>query len=99
MSDAADLAAARSNKKIQNNLRDGLPYPYTEQDGTEYIYQDFYSKYENEVSLHQMIWITKKPNGIYIEFGEHVYKKTEKDISACTGAENVVFRSLVSSPV
>ena len=37
LSDAVDLAAARSNKKIQNNLRDGLPYPYTEQDGTEYI--------------------------------------------------------------
>ena len=30
-------AAALSNKKVQNNLRDGLPYPYTEQDGEEYI--------------------------------------------------------------
>ena len=37
LSDAKDLAAALSNKKIQNNLRDGLPYPYTEQDGTDYI--------------------------------------------------------------
>lgn len=37
LSDAADLAAAVSNKKIQDNLRDGLPYPYTEQDGTDYI--------------------------------------------------------------
>lgn len=36
-SDAADLAAVLTNKKIQNNLRDGLPYPYTEQDGEEYI--------------------------------------------------------------
>lgn len=26
-----------SNKKIQDNLRDGLPYPYTEQDGKEFI--------------------------------------------------------------
>lgn len=96
---------------------------------TEYIYQDFYRKYEREVSLHQTIWTTKKPNDIYIEFGEHVkgiiadvrkaktekqmsmkdklpeltitcpkkyrdfYKKTEKDIRACTGAENIVFRS------
>ncbi len=24
-------------KKVQDNLRDGLPYPYTEQDGKEYI--------------------------------------------------------------
>ena len=37
MSDAADLAAAISNKKVQENLRDGLPYPYAEQDGTAYI--------------------------------------------------------------
>ena len=33
MSDAAELAAVISNKKIQDNLRDGLPFPYTEQDG------------------------------------------------------------------
>ena len=37
LSDAADLAAALSNKKVQDNLRDGLPYPYTEQDGIEFI--------------------------------------------------------------
>lgn len=37
MSDAKDLAIALSNKKIQDNLRDGLPYPYTEQDGVDYI--------------------------------------------------------------
>lgn len=37
LSDAKDLAAALSNKKILDNLRDGLPYPYTEQDGKEFI--------------------------------------------------------------
>ena len=37
LSDARDLAATLSNKKIQDNLRDGLPYPYTEQDGKEFI--------------------------------------------------------------
>ena len=37
LSDARDLAIALSNKKVQDNLRDGLPYPYTEQDGIEYI--------------------------------------------------------------
>ena len=37
LSDARDLAAALSNKKVQDNLRDGLPYPYTEQDGKDYI--------------------------------------------------------------
>lgn len=37
LSDAKDLAAALNNEKILNNLRDGLPFPYTEQDGAEYI--------------------------------------------------------------
>lgn len=37
LADAKDLAAALSNTKIQDNLRDGLPYPYTEQDGIDYI--------------------------------------------------------------
>ena len=37
LSDAKDLAIALSNRKIQDNLRDGLPYPYTEQDGADYI--------------------------------------------------------------
>lgn len=35
--DAVDLAIALNNKKIQDNLRDGLPYPYTEEDAKDYI--------------------------------------------------------------
>lgn len=37
MSDAADLAAALDNPNIQNNLRDGLPCPYTQKDAGDYI--------------------------------------------------------------
>lgn len=37
ISDAASLSAALSNKNILNNLRDGLPYPYTEKDAEDYI--------------------------------------------------------------
>jgi RimJ/RimL family protein N-acetyltransferase len=37
LSDAAALAALISNKKVQDNLRDGIPYPYLEKDGEEYI--------------------------------------------------------------
>ena len=37
LSDAAALAAAINNKKVQDNLRDGLPFPYTEQDAIEFI--------------------------------------------------------------
>ena len=36
-SDAKDLAAALNNEKILNNLRDGLPFPYAEQDAADYI--------------------------------------------------------------
>jgi hypothetical protein len=35
--DASDLAKALNNKKIMDNLRDGLPYPYTEKDAEYFI--------------------------------------------------------------
>lgn len=35
--DAAQLAQALNNKSVQDNLRDGLPYPYTRRDAAEYI--------------------------------------------------------------
>ena len=38
---------ALSNRKILDNLRDGLPYPYTEQDGLDYI-SSMISADENE---------------------------------------------------
>lgn len=47
LSDAKDLASVISNKKIQDNLRDGFPYPYTEQDATDYI-SAMLSEDENE---------------------------------------------------
>lgn len=37
MEDASDLAEIVNNKNILNNLRDGLPYPYTIKDAEEYI--------------------------------------------------------------
>ncbi|MDE7267458.1 MAG: GNAT family N-acetyltransferase [Lachnospiraceae bacterium] len=35
--DAVNLAEMLNNKKILDNLRDGLPYPYTVKDAEEYI--------------------------------------------------------------
>ena len=35
--DAADLAAVLNNRHVLDNLRDGLPFPYTEKDAREYI--------------------------------------------------------------
>lgn len=37
MEDAPDLAIALNNTKIQDNLRDGLPNPYTVKDAEEFI--------------------------------------------------------------
>lgn len=37
ISDRERLAEMLSNKKVQDNLRDGLPYPYTPEDAEEYI--------------------------------------------------------------
>ena len=35
--DKYDLAKVLNNKRILDNLRDGLPYPYTEKDAEDYI--------------------------------------------------------------
>lgn len=37
LEDASDLAEALNNKKILDNLRDGLPYPYSENDARDFI--------------------------------------------------------------
>ena len=37
LSDAKELAAALNNEKIHRNLRDGLPYPYTERNAHDHI--------------------------------------------------------------
>jgi len=37
LDDAPALAAAINNKKVHDNLRDGIPFPYSENDAVEYI--------------------------------------------------------------
>ena len=37
LTDAPTLAASLSNEKVLENLRDGIPFPYTEKDAMEYI--------------------------------------------------------------
>ena len=37
LTDAPELAAAINNKNVQDNLRDGLPFPYTKADAEWYI--------------------------------------------------------------
>jgi len=37
MKDAPDLIHAINNQKVLNNIRDGVPFPYTQKDAEEYI--------------------------------------------------------------
>lgn len=37
LSDAPDVAIIINNKRVQDNLRDGIPFPYTAKDGKEFI--------------------------------------------------------------
>lgn len=48
LSDAKGLAIALSNRKVQDNLRDGLLYPYTDQNGKDYI-SDMLSANEDDM--------------------------------------------------
>lgn len=35
--DANDIAETLNNKKVLDNLRDGIPFPYTAEDAKEFI--------------------------------------------------------------
>ena len=48
LTDAYDLSVALSNKRVLDNLRDGLPYPYTVSDGEDFI-KAMLSAHENDI--------------------------------------------------
>ncbi len=75
LSDATDLALALSNKKIQDNLRDGLPYPYTEQDGKGYI-SSMLSANENETFAFAITVDNKVIGSIGVFRQKNVHKLT-----------------------
>ena len=75
LSDAEDLAAALSNTKIQNNLRDGLPYPYTEKDGTEYI-TDMLSADEDQTFAFAVTADSKVVGSIGVFRQENIHRQT-----------------------
>ena len=75
LSDAKDLALILSNKEIQNNLRDGLPYPYTEQDGKDYI-SAMLSANENETFAFAVTADNKVIGSIGVFRQENIHKRT-----------------------
>ena len=75
LSDARDLAEALSNKKVQNNLRDGLPYPYTERDGEEYI-SAVLSANENETFAFAIVANEKVIGSIGVFRQQNIHRQT-----------------------
>ncbi len=73
--DAADLSVNISNKKIQDNLRDGLPYPYTEQDGRDYI-SAMLSSDENNTFAFAITIDNKVIGSIGVFRQENIHSKT-----------------------
>lgn len=75
LSDATDLALALSNKRIQDNLRDGLPYPYTEQDGKDFI-TAMLSANENDTFAFAITVGGKAVGSIGVFRQENIHKQT-----------------------
>lgn len=78
LSDAKDLAIVLSNRRIQDNLRDGLPYPYTEQDGADYI-SAMLSANEDEIFAFAITADNKGGNnGAWLQIGCKNFENTEQ---------------------
>jgi RimJ/RimL family protein N-acetyltransferase len=75
LTDASDLASALSNKHIQDNLRDGLPYPYTEKDGMDYI-SAMLSANENDTFAFAIIVNNKVIGSIGVFRQENIHRQT-----------------------
>lgn len=75
LSDAPDLAATLSNRKIQDNLRDGLPYPYTEQDAKDYI-SAMLSADENETFAFAVTVDNRAIGSIGVFRQENIHRQT-----------------------
>lgn len=75
LSDAEDLAIALSNRKVQDNLRDGLPYPYTEQDGKDYI-SDMLSANEDDTFAFAVTADNKVVGSIGVFRQENIHRQT-----------------------
>lgn len=73
--DAGDLARVLSNTKVQDNLRDGLPYPYTEKDGTDYI-SAMLSADENETFAFAIVSANKVIGSIGVFRQENIHRQT-----------------------
>ena len=74
-SDASSLASVLSNKKILENLRDGVPYPYTEQDALNYI-QAMKNSDKNDVFVFAVVADDKVVGNVGADRQENVHRRT-----------------------
>ncbi len=75
LSDAADLAYLINNKNILNNLRDGLPYPYTVKDAREFIAEALQDDF-NEIFAFAVIAEGRTVGNIGIYRRKNIYFRT-----------------------
>ncbi len=73
--DKKNLAAALNNKKIHDNIRDGLPFPYTEKDAEDFIT----SMLQTDENINYSFAITvndKVVGSIGVHRKENIHRKT-----------------------
>ena len=75
LTDKKDIAVALSNKKIQDNLRDGLPYPYSEQDGIDFI-SSMLSANEDEIFAFAITLDDKVIGSIGVFRQQNIHRQT-----------------------
>ena len=75
LTDAKNIAVALSNKKIQDNLRDGLPHPYTEQDGIDFI-SSMLSANEDETFAFAITFDDKAIGSIAVFRQQNIHRQT-----------------------
>lgn len=75
LEDAQDLVAILHNKKIVDNLRDGLPDPYTQQDAEMFITAMLASN-SDEVYAFAITWGGRAIGGISVSRKENIHHRT-----------------------
>ena len=73
--DAEDLAAALSDKKILENLRDGIPYPYTKDDAADYI-RAMLAADENEAFAYAVCMDGRAVGSVSAFRGSNIHSRT-----------------------
>jgi len=75
MDDAPALAWAMDNLRVQENLRDGIPYPYTEKDAAEFISKTLAATPDTQY-LHVICYEDNYVGGISVMRRENIHRLT-----------------------